>query len=337
MNINNFLKKRTIIKNVSFDDLADSWSGQGVVMISGGLFYLSNAYLNIRFIRNFLKSNIPIEVWYLGKKEINKKLFQLIQNLGNVEFINVKDRKDIFPMKKSNFKIGIHKECTANIEGWRNKSYAILHSKFKEIIYLDSDCFLFQKPEDIFTSNEYIESKAMFSSDIDHNFKNTGRKVDPKTFIVIKLGSFSNGFWDYSKTNPIWEIIGVEEDDLPEFDSGFIVLDKSFHRDSIFLSWFLNENSDLTYQHIYGDKDTFHLAWAKTNAKLHMLKDVSRENGHILCRFKNSILFEHRVFNNKFNCKKSWNSFPNSNDFTFKEIFKKYFKELKENIFIKLI
>jgi hypothetical protein len=338
MDADRFNKEKTIKKNVTFDEVASSWSGQGVVMLSGGLTYLSNAYMNIKFIRDFLKSKVPIEVWYLGNKEVNKKLFDAIKALGDVEFIDAEERKKTFPMKESNLEKIMHERCPATMEGWRTKSYAILHSRFREIIYLDSDCFLFQTPESLFfESEEYAEYKAIFSADIDLNSDVSGRKVDSESFIVSKLGSFSNRKWDYSSPNPLWKIIGAEEDDLPEFESGFILLDKEFHKDSIFLAWFLNENSDLTYQYIYGDKDTFHLAWAKNKAKLHMLKDVSRDNGHISCRYKGSILFEHRVFDNKFNLTKGWDSRPNSNSFNFKEVFRCYFEELKNLISTKLL
>jgi alpha 1,2-mannosyltransferase len=337
MDIEQFIKERTVPKKVGFDEVADSWTGRGLVFLSGGFLYLSNAYMNIRFIREFLKSQVPIEVWYFGKKEINKRLFAAIKNLGNIDFVDIEEKQKLFPMKGSNLERIMHEKCPATMDGWRNKSYAILHSRFREVVYLDSDCFLFQKPESLFDdSMEYSECRAIFSSDIDVNSDISGRKVDPKTFIVSKLGSFSERRWDYSKPNPLWELIGAEEDDLPEFESGFIMVDKHTHRDSLFLAWFLNENSDVTYQYLYGDKDTFHLAWAKTKASLYMLKDVSRSNGHISCKYKDSILFEHRVFDNKFNCSKDWETTPNNNSFSFKDVFHEYFKEVKNIISTKV-
>ena len=332
MDIDAFINNRTISKNVSFEEVSKSWSGKGLVFLSGGDLYLSNAYMNIRFIRSLLQSKIPIEIWYLGEEEINKKLFSAIEKLGGVDFVDAKERQKIFPMKSSNLGRIMHEKCPATMEGWRSKSYAILHSRFREVIYLDSDCFLFQKPEDLFLSSEYLDSKAVFSCDIDLNSHISGRKVDPETFVVSKLGSFTDRRWDYSKPNPLWEIVGAKEDELPEFESGFILVDKLEHVDSLFLAWFLNENSDLTYKHLYGDKDTFHLAWAKSNARLHMLRDVSRMNGHISCNYKGSVLFEHRVFDNKFDCKLRWDCFPNSNSFTSREVFREYFEEAKKMI-----
>jgi hypothetical protein len=324
--VESFLSKRTIPENTGFGEVSEKWAGRGIVTLSGRPLYLLNAYMNIRFIREFLGSDMPVELWYLGEEEIHRGLFSLIGRLGGVDFVDARERQKAFPMKPGTLGRIMFSNCPSAMDGWRNKSYAMVHSRFREMIFMDSDCFLFRRPDEVFSIPEYRECGAVFSADIDARPDTSGRSVDPKTFIVTRLGIFSGGRWDYSKKNPIWDIIGAEEDELPEFESGFILLDKTAHLDSLFLSLFLNENSDLVYRYVYGDKDTFHLAWAKNKDRCRVLTGLSRDGGHIVCRHEGSVLFSHRVYNTKFNPSVPWDRFPNSNDFPHREVFKEYFQ-----------
>lgn len=327
-----FIKKT---KEGLFKEIESNWSGRGLVFLSGGPVYLTNAYMNIKFIRKNLNCDLPIEIWYFGEKEKNKRIFSAIKKLKNIDFKDVYEHQKKFPMKKSTIENITPIQSPATVEGWRNKIYCIIHSKFKEAIYLDSDCFLFEPPDVLFEMKEFKEKRAIFSCDIDLNYKISGRSVDPETFILPKLGAFyGRGKWDYSKPNPIWKILDIEEDELPEFEAGFVMVDKANHSEPLFTTLFLNENNDFTYKYVYGDKDTFHLAWAKHKSSCHMIKKVKRSNDHISSYIGDKLLFEHRVYNTKFNPFVSWEDFPNKNPFNEKEIFKKYFLEITK---IKLI
>lgn len=315
---NIFLTQQTIkmMDNIPFEQIINNWSGYGIVMPAGGIRYLSNAYLNIRYIRNILKSDIPIEIWYLGPNEKIEHLFDAIYNLGNVIFIDAYEHKKKYPFN--------------NLNGWELKSYAIIHSKFKEIIYLDSDCFLFISPDILFNHSIYREHNAVFSCDIDVHHHWSGRLVEPETFIVPKLGIFSNGKWDYSQPNPLWQMLDIEEDNLPEFETGFIMVNKAKYAEPLFTTLFLNENSHIIYKYIYGDKDTFHLAWAKHKSKCNMIRSVNRNDTFIEGRLENQILFQHRVLHAKFNIEIPWMHYPNNCAFYDQAIFRQYFNDIVE-------
>jgi hypothetical protein len=292
--------------------------------------------MNLCYIRKELKSELPVEIWHLGKKECNFKMFSAIKDLGSVRFFDVYEHQKTYPMKPNNLEPITKGLAPASTEGWRSKAYVLLHSNFKELIFLDSDCFLFKKPEYLFDHfPEYISNRAVFSADIDTNPETT-RKVDPKTFLLPRVGTFSNKEWDYSKSNPMWFILGIQEDDLPEFDSGFMMIDKGSNVESVFMSFFLNENSDFVYRYLYGDKDTFHMAWRFCNSPCHVIKDVSRNHENIVAKIDGSILFEHRVFIYKFDVEKNWGDFPNNNKFHMREKFKFYFEEAKKYSSIKI-
>jgi len=321
--------------DVEFDEISRSWAGRGVVILSGRPRYLTNAYMNLRYLRENLGCRLPVEIWHLGPHERNDSMFDAFRSLGGIRFVDMSDVQRTFPMKPSTIKSITKGFAPASIHGWRSKSYCLLHSRFREVVLLDSDCFLFQRPESLFDGlQEYLRDGAVFSADIDTD-PNTKRLVDPSTNIVTRLGIFSDKEWDYSRPNPLWAILGIPEDDLPEFDSGFMVVDKSRHVEATFLSFFLNDNSDLTYRYLYGDKDTFHLAWSFCRSPCSVIRDVSRGNNHIVARARGSILFEHRVFRSKFDVEKCWDCFPNNSDFHMREKFRRYFEDAKRHFSVK--
>src|SRR4029453_2174085 len=72
-------------------------------------------------------------------------------------------------------------------------------------------------------------------------------------------------FWpDYGRLAPtraIWRICGVPYRDEPEFESGQILLNKRRCWRALQLTMHMNEHSDFYYNYVYGDKETFHMAW----------------------------------------------------------------------------
>lgn len=315
-------------------EILNSWTGAGIVTVSGGITYLVNTYISLKYIRRILNSSMPIEVWHLGKKEIDSDLAQKIFDLGNVKFIDALEICKQYPFKPLS---------NNRNAGWELKSYSIFHSTFKEILYIDADCFLYQKPEKIFNTDIYREYKALFSCDID--IGNHVGKRNTQTLSVIRqqkkrfqdinkhlipsIGIFnkSTDTWDYSKKNPLWDTIECSEDDMPEFESGFIMIDKFVHYKPLMLARLLNEHSDITYNYTYGDKDTFHLALAKYNHKYNIITDLQRNNICISGKINGDMLFEHRVLCGKYSVQCSINEFPNNAISHSHTIHKKYLLE----------
>jgi hypothetical protein len=343
LNAELFLKQRVIPKVdggkpcfASFDEVSAMWFGRGIVIISGRPLYLANAYINLCFIRRELKCSLPVEIWHLGAGEKNDRMFGAFSSLGGINFVDASEVQRTYPMKLNKIGRITHGFAPATTDGWRTKAYALLHSRFREVIFLDSDCFLFQRPELLFdTLPEYLDAGAVFSADIDTN-PETPRKVDPSNGLIPRVGSFINREWDYSLPNPIWGLLGIQEDDLPEFDSGFMMIDKGVHVDPSFLSFFLNDNSDVTYRFLYGDKDTFHMAWAFCGSPCRVLRNVSRDSGHIVSRTMGSVLFEHRVFVDKFDVERGWDEPPNNNPFHMRDSFRHYFDEARRLFSVKI-
>ena len=120
------------------------------------------------------------------------------------------------------------------LNGWELKPYALIHSSFAEVLLLDADNVAVRNPEFLFVEPEYQRCGAIFWPDYN------------------RLG----------RNRSIWEICGVAFKDEPEFESGQIVVDKARCWKALQLAMHLNEWSDYYYEHIYGDKETFHMACA---------------------------------------------------------------------------
>lgn len=154
------------------------------------------------------------------------------------------------------------------LNGWELKPYAILHSPFKDVLLLDADNVPVVNPEFLFETRAYRETGAIFWPD-------EARLI---------------------KSKKIWEICGAPFRDEPEFDSGQIVVDKEKCWRALSLSWWYNEHSDFYYQHTYGDKETFHVAFAKLNTAYAMPKRAVKSLEGTMCQhdFRGRRIFQHR-------------------------------------------
>ncbi|HEX3150815.1 MAG TPA: FkbM family methyltransferase [Gemmataceae bacterium] len=154
------------------------------------------------------------------------------------------------------------------LNGWELKPFAMIRSPFEEVLLLDADNVVVRDPAFLFDTQQYVETGAIF--------------------------------WpDYNRLEParsIWEIMGVDYRNEPEFESGQMVVDKRRCWTALQLTMHLNEWSDFYYDHIHGDKDTFHMAWRKIGRPYAMPERGIESLAATMCQhdFKGRRLFQHR-------------------------------------------
>ena len=117
--------------------------------------------------------------------------------------------------------------------GWELKPFAIAYSPFREVFFLDADAYPTRNLETFFDDPRTRATGAVFWPD-----------QKP-----LQAGQFSR--------------FGIAPRNEPSFESGQLYVDKLRHWPALCTTIFLNDYSDYVYRHIYGDKDTFHLAWRK--------------------------------------------------------------------------
>src|SRR5579875_1680290 len=194
------------------------YRGRGIVLPGGGQKYLPSVYVNVRLLRH-LGCNLPIQLWHFGWLELDLTIRRLLTPYG-VEFINARDIAEQFPCRI--------------LGGWELKPFAILHSRFQEVLLLDADSMPVSNPDWIFDTPEYRQRGAWFTPD--------------------QPGPLPKRTWD---------IFGIPYRTEQAFESGQMVINKEICWRELNLTCHYNEHSDFYYHIVHGDKDTFHMAWRK--------------------------------------------------------------------------
>lgn len=194
-----------------------SFSGRGIVTVAGGELFLINAIIMVRLLRD-QGCHLPIQCWYLDKNEVIEELFAMLRQLG-VEMVDASEINKQYPMKV--------------LRGWECKAYAVAHSPFAEVMFLDADNLTYRNPEYLFDSEEYLAGDLFFH--------------DRGTL---------------NEASTCWEALGCDPLIEREFESGQSVVNKSRAWRALCLCNYLDEHGvENYYSHWYGDKESWHFAW----------------------------------------------------------------------------
>lgn len=229
------------------------FSERGIVICGGGQKYLPSTWICIRMLRRH-GCTLPIEVWHLGRGEMPIAIEKLLEQY-NVRCVDALQ--------------GASPADCKWLSGWPLKCFAILNSRFAEVLLLDADNTPLRNPAFLFESNEYKEHGAVFWPD----------------------------FGRLAADREIWDICGIPFQDEPEFESGQLLVDKRRCWHPLQVALHLNKHHDFYYRYIWGDKETFHLAWRILNIKYAMPRTPPGWIRHTIVQhdFMGSPLFLHRT------------------------------------------
>lgn len=130
-------------------------------------------------------------------------------------------------------------EAVGDRTGWQLKPYALRHSRFRHALLLDADCYPAGDNLLVAYAREYGTTGAVFFPDSED------QDLAPVTR----------------------ELLGVTEGDAPwSQESGVMLVDTVRHWLPLELAQWMNDRSEYYYQHFWGDKDTYHLAWRRVGA-----------------------------------------------------------------------
>jgi hypothetical protein len=226
---------------------------RGIVICGGGAKYFTCAWVCIHMLRK-LGCELPIELWHIGSRECDAGMRALVEPLG-VRCVDASEMRLKHP--------------TRILSGWSLKPYSMLHSRFREVLFLDADNVPVVNPEALFSNESFQATGAVFWPD-----------------------------YGYLKPKPTaWLACGLTPLDETDFESGQIVVDKQRCWRELNLTVWMNEHSDFFYQHMHGDKDTFHLAWRKLGTDYAMPgTPVKSLEGCVMCQhdFEGNRIFQHR-------------------------------------------
>ncbi len=202
---------------------AGRFAGRGIVVCAGGAKIFTSAYVLLSILRRTLGCLLPVEVWHFGRREMSSGMKMLVAELG----ADTVDAEAVLASHPA----AIH-------DGWQLKPYALMWSRFADVLLLDADQVPVRDPSPLFDWPAYAETGAVFWPDV----------------------------VDLDECNPAWAICGLAPERCPSLDSGQVLVDKRRHWAALQVTLHLNERAETYYRMIYGDKDTFLLGWRLAKA-----------------------------------------------------------------------
>ncbi|HOC56571.1 MAG TPA: glycosyltransferase [Verrucomicrobiota bacterium] len=232
-------------------DWPGGFGGRGIVICGGGPTYFPCAWVCIKMLRK-LGCVLPIELWHLGAGEFDAAMERLVKPLDVV-------------CRDATAPRGAHAPRLLN--GWSLKPYAILHSRFKEVLLIDADNVPVRQPDSLFRTRQFRRTGAVFWPDI--------RPGLPKE---------------------TWDVFATPYRREPEFESGQILVNKQVCWKALSLAMWYNEHADYYYKYVLGDKDTFHMAFRKLASPFSLVPAPVEQLQATMCQhdFEGRRIFQHR-------------------------------------------
>ncbi|MFO0966051.1 MAG: hypothetical protein U0793_10765 [Gemmataceae bacterium] len=183
----------------------EKYAGRGIVILGGGAFF-AGVYVAVRMIRHF-GCRLPIEVWHHAPTE------PVVETWLRPFNVRCRDLDE-------------HMERVAPSRlkgGWTSKFYAVLHSSFEEVFYMDSDCYPVGDLTTLF--------------DDDHS----GTVLWPD-------------FWS-ADGHLRRHVYNATPTGSPPLSGGQFLIDKRRRWSELQLAQWWNERADYSYRHGFGDQD----------------------------------------------------------------------------------
>lgn len=255
------------------DSAAPADSARGIVLCAGGRGLLSQAYSNLDAIRRLHGCQLPVELFYSGSAEISESSRSLFES----EFAPLRciDARAL-PAPAGH----THSPAPA---GFPLKAFALLASEFDEVLMLDADSVPVQPPEPLFDSPEYRQTGNLFWPDsallsvLVHH---------PRRFGDLSLRDFGTASAVQTVNPRIYDYV-----DLPrpatldridyETEAGQILIDRHRVRNALDMAWAVNARASFFDRYLYGDKDTYRIAFGLSNLPFNQLRRVPDHLGEI--------------------------------------------------------
>ena len=130
---------------------AGRFSGKGIVIPAGGPDLFTNAYVLIHLLRVVHGCNLPIDVWHFGAAEMSARMKHLLRDLA----VDTVDAEDV---------LAAHPAAIRN--GWPLKPYALMWSRFEQVLMLDADQVPLRDPADLFGWDAFRATGALLWPDV---------------------------------------------------------------------------------------------------------------------------------------------------------------------------
>ncbi|KAL3658740.1 hypothetical protein V7S43_016375 [Phytophthora oleae] len=210
---------------------------------------LASAFATIRALHELLSCRLPIELWFRPQEmKYFPEAFAHLQEWSSTK----------------NGSITFREISEPGVVGFATKVFAIYHSFFERVLFLDADNVPVRDPTFLFESAEFRDAGAVFWPDFWH---------PSKTIFNIQPHSL------------IWELLDLPFVSMFEQESGQLLVDRKRHAAPMELVKFFtfhrpNHFGKMKLAH--GDKDLFRFAWLKLGATFHMIESPPAVAGKVV-------------------------------------------------------
>jgi hypothetical protein len=159
------------------------------------------------------------------------------------------------------------------LRGWEIKPFAVLASQFRQVLLMDSDVLFLEKPSILFENSYYLKSGSLFFYD----------RIILSEDIIHWIKTFS---------------IDNNNQSFPKYtqESGVVLIDKSRVLDGLLTICKLNdhrEREEVTYRHLYGDKDTWWIGFHLIKMHYSFIPTLTGSIGQIIQTERNKMVCGH--------------------------------------------
>lgn len=227
------------------------------IVITGGGKYFVSAFITIRVIRH-VGCRLPIELWYLDG-EMDDEMIDMVAQYGGTCH------------NASELARGTGYFLDHWWKGWQLKAFALLHSSFREVLMLDADSYPVKDPSFVFDWMPYKETGSIIWPDVG----SSARLFPPLAARVLGVPQFTEG----------------------AAESGQIVFNKEQVWKALCLAKHYNADADFVYHILYGDKDTFPVAFYRIGLPYSRMSPNCKMNGPGIQQLDQhgDVLFNHRI------------------------------------------
>jgi hypothetical protein len=259
--------------NIQNDYNSSLYAGEkntkGIVICTGNRHF-DLALVALKALQ-ILENELPIEVVYSTSNDLS---------LNNQKIL-----KKIFPnIRLIDLSLMAFNDSYLKLRGWEIKPFAVLASRFEQVILMDADVLFFEKPEILFKNKYFIQTGTLFFYD----------RPNLRDDIIKLIQTFSS-----NNSQPL---------PMRTQESGVVLIDKSrvlFGLLSICKLNDYHERKRVTYVYLYGDKDTWWLGLHIINMPYSFLPTMPAAIGQIIKK-KNKTMVCGRILHFDENNKLIW-------------------------------
>ena len=211
-----------------------------------------NVFLeSLNILYDSLNFTLPIELWQIGDEisVVAKQRLQQLQKNHCIQFKNVKDYTNEFSLW----------------QGYQIKAFIMKYTSFDEVILADCDIYFYENPEIIFYDKDYKETGTYFFQDYAAHTPNNFSHLYRTNKFVRNMMPYRKQFfpdeWDFVYSNFFNSSVHM----WFYMESGVVFMNRKRHLDVIDTIYNINYNWKFTYKYLFGDKETFWLAFVIKN------------------------------------------------------------------------